>query len=70
MADCPACYTLVQDRIKQHREKLGDLRELIENIDSNPGAIDDADFRERMKAVNDSVNELLEDARKAIGMFI
>lgn len=65
--DCPACYNLVQERVTIHRHKLNELRILIKNIGDNPQAVNDTDFRRRMSAVNDTVNELLRDARNAIG---
>lgn len=65
--DCPACYSLVQDRVNIHRGKISELRELIENIGRNPGKINDTDFRHRMSEVNDTVNLLVQDARRAVG---
>ena len=52
-----------------HREKLRELRELIENVGSNPGSIDDEDFRRRLEEVNNTVNELYEDAQGSIGEY-
>lgn len=40
---------------------------MISNIGDNPQNIDDLDFRRKLAEVNDSVNALLEDARKAVG---
>ena len=66
---CPACYNLIKERVDIHRRKMVDLRTLIDNIGKNPKAIDDTDFRRRLDEVNDSVMDLLNDARKAIGKF-
>lgn len=65
--DCPPCYTLVQKRVNIHRRKLNDLREIINNIGNNPGDIDDTDFRRRLLQVQDSVNDLVRDARQIVG---
>ena len=66
-ADCPACYSLVQDRVNIHRVKLNELRDLVENIGKNPGQINDTDFRARIAEVNVTVVQLLQDARRAVG---
>ncbi|XP_070532708.1 laminin subunit gamma-1-like [Ptychodera flava] len=64
---CPACYDLVQDAVDEHRKKLKELRDLIDNIGSNPEAINDEQFEKRMKEVNDTINDLLHDAMMAAG---
>ena len=69
-SDCPACYSLVQERITIHRHKVNELRELIENIGKNPGQINDTDFRKRMNEVNETVVQLVNDARKAVGKWM
>ena len=66
-ADCPACYDLVQDAVRELRDLLANLTRMIDNIGDDPESIDDADFRSKLRAVNDSVNQLLEDARNAVG---
>ena len=67
-SDCPPCYTLVLEKVREHRAKLEDLRSLIDTIGRNPQAINDTNFHETLRAVNESVNALLRDARDAIGM--
>nr|XP_002731086.2 PREDICTED: laminin subunit gamma-1-like [Saccoglossus kowalevskii] len=64
---CPACYDLVQDKVDEHRKKLNELRDLIDNIGSNPEAINDEDFEKRLKEVNDTINQLLKEAKMAAG---
>ena len=59
--------TLFLDRVKIHRRKLSELRDIIENVARDPGSINDTDFRRRMSEVNESVNDLLNDARGAVG---
>ena len=58
------------DRVRIHRQKLAELREIVENVGKNPGSINDTDFRRRMSEVNESVNVLLNDAREAVGKFV
>ena len=55
------------DRVRIHRQKLAELREIVENVGKNPGSINDTDFRRRMSEVKESVNVLLNDAREAVG---
>jgi hypothetical protein len=66
--DCPPCYKLVQEHITILREKVNELRLIIDNIGENPQAINDTDFRMKMSAVNASVVELWEDAMNAGGL--
>jgi len=49
------------------RRKIIELRILIRNIQQNPGAIDDIDFRYKLRIVNETVVRLLEDARRLSG---
>ena len=58
---------MVLDRVNIHRRKLAELREIIENVGKSPGSINDTDFRRRMSEVNESVTDLLNDARDAVG---
>ena len=66
-ADCPACYSLVQEQVHVLRHKINELREIIRNIGDNPQEVDDADFRDKMIAVNKSVDDLWKDAKTAGG---
>ena len=68
-ADCPVCYNLVQERVREHRLKLRQLKELIINIGKNPQAINDTDFRLKMAAVSRTVDSLLADARRTGGQW-
>ncbi|CAM1303920.1 LAMC3 (predicted), partial [Pycnogonum litorale] len=65
--DCPACYNLVQDAVNEHRAKLSELSELLDNINKNPSIIDDKDFEAKLKEVMIRVDELLSDAQRAAG---
>ena len=42
---------------------------MLENIGDNPQAINDTDFRRKLNEVADSVDQLLEDAKQASGIF-
>ncbi|RUS88463.1 hypothetical protein EGW08_003800, partial [Elysia chlorotica] len=60
-----ACYNLVQRQVNSHRAKLRDLTDLIEKTNDNPSLFNDTNFVNQLQAVNQSVNDLLEDARGA-----
>ncbi|XP_071154854.1 laminin subunit gamma-1-like [Mytilus edulis] len=64
--DCAPCYSLVQERVNNHRMKLDDLRNLIINIGNNPSAFNDTQFLIYMNEVNSSVVMLLDEARGAV----
>ncbi|GFO02129.1 laminin subunit gamma-3 [Plakobranchus ocellatus] len=63
--DCPQCYNLVQRQVNAHRAKLRELTLLIEQTADNPSLFNDSSFVEKLSAVNESVNLLLDDARGA-----
>ena len=63
--DCPPCYSLVQERVNVHRGKLRELNNLILNIGNDPTAFNDTKFLAQLMVVNDSVNNLLDEARGA-----
>ena len=65
--DCPPCYDLVQDAVNHLRVLLRNLSTIIDNIGDNPRYVDDEAFERCLSEVNDSVNQLLEDARNALG---
>ncbi|XP_013412469.1 laminin subunit gamma-1 [Lingula anatina] len=66
--DCPPCYSLVQDRVNEHRRKLITLQNMIASIGQpNTTTIDDTEFLRRLDEVNASVNALLADALFASG---
>ena len=69
LSDCPPCYSLVQDQVHIVRSKINELREIIRNIGDNPQEVDDADFRRKLKAVNDSVHDLWREAMHAGGKY-
>lgn len=63
--DCPQCYNLVQRQVNAHRAKLRGLTALIEQTTANPSLFNDTNFINQLAAVNDSVNDLLDDALSA-----
>lgn len=65
--DCPPCYNLVQDAVNEHRTKLADLTELLDEIERNPQIVEDINFEKQLREVGTKVNKLLDDARKAQG---
>ncbi|XP_078721548.1 laminin subunit gamma-1 isoform X1 [Lampetra fluviatilis] len=56
---CPPCYSLVESKVNSHREKLRELERYLEGIGSDPGAINDRDFEQRLQSVGDAVVQLL-----------
>lgn len=65
--DCPACYNLVQDAANEHREKLGRLARILNDIQSKPIVIDDSEFAGKLHAVQEKIDILLEDAKSGSG---
>lgn len=68
--DCPACYSLVQERVNIHRGKLRDLHHHIITIGTDPDNFNNTEFMRRMNEVNDSVVLLLDEARGTKGKNI
>ena len=64
---CPACYNLVQDRVNEHRGKLQDLEDLINNIGSDPELVNDEDFERRLKELDAELNATIAAAQNASG---
>ncbi|XP_067941186.1 laminin subunit gamma-1-like [Watersipora subatra] len=61
--DCPACYNLVQDAVKDIRENLDNLTETLKNINENPNVADDADFTRQLDALSDEIDRMLKEAQ-------
>ena len=59
--DCPACYNLVQDEVARIRDALVDLEMTLKNINENPN-VDDGDFLQELKVVQEDVNRLHQEA--------
>ena len=65
--DCPACYNLVQDAVNEHRLKLNRFLNVLQGISENPTVIEDLEFESKLKALNEKVNIVLEDAKSSTG---
>lgn len=58
---------MVRDAANEHRQKLSDLKKVLQEIASNPTVIDDVEFESKLKAVEDKINILAEDAKSGSG---
>lgn len=65
--DCPDCYNLVQDAANDHRKKLSELNNILREIASKPTVIDDAEFESKLRAVQEKIDILTEDAKSGAG---
>jgi laminin, gamma 1 len=65
--DCPPCYNLVQDAANGHRQKLSSFDKILMEISENPTVIEDHEFESKLKALNEKVNIVLEDAKAGAG---
>ncbi|XP_069688400.1 laminin subunit gamma-1 [Periplaneta americana] len=65
--DCPACYNLVQSAANAHRAKLKELEKVLSDIESNPTVINDQNFENKLKDVQDVVERLWNDAKHGAG---
>ncbi|XP_058058444.1 laminin subunit gamma-1 [Anopheles bellator] len=65
--DCPACYNLVQDAANEHRAKLAELSQILQEIQSKPIVIDDNEFAGKLHAVQEKIDILVEDAKSGSG---
>lgn len=63
--DCPPCYTLVQESISAHRDKVNSLKTLLDDIEQNPLAVEDANFERQLNEMMNTVNQLLQKAKNA-----
>ncbi|KAM9719019.1 laminin subunit gamma-1 [Menidia menidia] len=60
---CPACYSLVRDKVNQQRQKLQDLQTLMEDLDSGQQGVGDQAFEDRLKEAERAVTDLLQEAQ-------
>ncbi|XP_022533612.2 laminin subunit gamma-1 [Astyanax mexicanus] len=59
---CPNCYSLVRDKVNQHRQKLHDLQTLIDNLGTQDTVSDKA-FEDRLKEAEKAIMDLLKEAQ-------
>lgn len=64
--DCPDCYNLVQDAANEHRAKLANLSSTLDEIARTP-VTNDEEFEGKLKAVQEKVAILAQDARSGSG---
>ncbi|XP_062127738.1 laminin subunit gamma-1-like [Drosophila sulfurigaster albostrigata] len=64
--DCPDCYNLVQDAANVHRLKLKNLSSTLDEIARTP-VTNDEEFEGKLRAVQDKVAVLAQDARSGSG---
>ncbi|XP_061549216.1 laminin subunit gamma-1 [Phycodurus eques] len=62
---CPSCYSLVRDKVNQHRQKIHELQTLIDNLASGQETVSDAAFENRLKEAERAVLDLLDRARSS-----
>lgn len=65
--DCPSCYNLIQDAVNNHRLDLYNFDKVLREISENPTVIADTEFDGKLKALNEKINIVLEDAKAASG---
>lgn len=64
--ECPDCYSLVQDKVNAHRQKLEDLKNLLQNIGENPEVVSDVNFEKQLKALEAELDVAVVEAERAI----
>ena len=62
-SDCPACYYWVQQQVRVVRQQLLTLNEIVTYVMTRPPQqINDTDYVDQLGAVNDTVQQLWQDA--------
>jgi len=62
-SDCPACYDWVQQQVRVVRQQLLALNEIVTYVLTQPPQqINDTEYIDQLVAVNDSVQQLWNDA--------
>jgi len=57
----------VQDAVNDHRQKLATFSKILLEISENPTVIEDSEFESKLRALNEKVNIVLEDAKSGAG---
>ena len=65
--DCPVCYNLIQDAVDEHRKKLTELENLLDEIERSPQTVNNANFDKQLEDVVFKVNNLMKEAIRAQG---
>lgn len=58
---------MVQEAVNEHRYKLSAFDHVLTGISENPTVIEDHEFESKLKALNEKVNIVLEDAKSGAG---
>lgn len=66
--DCPPCYTLVQEAVSSHRIKVNELKNLLDEIEQSPLAVEDSNFERQLNEMMETVNRLLDEAKELQGI--
>jgi len=62
-SDCPACYDSVQRQVRVVRQQLLTLNEIVTYVVTRPPQqINDTEYIDQLVAVNDTVQQLYQDA--------
>ena len=65
--DCPACYGLIQEQVITHRRRLGELTEILDDIEQNPQQSQDAQFETHLTKVVGVVKDLFNRTNSSLG---
>ena len=65
--DCPECYNLVQDASRHHQEKLAKLGDILDEIERRPTVIDDDEFPDELKKLQDNITVFHDKVKNATG---
>ncbi|KAK5642602.1 hypothetical protein RI129_008769 [Pyrocoelia pectoralis] len=65
--DCPECYNLVQDEARRHVYKLERLIDILDKIERNPTVIDDENFEDQLRNIQDEIEQLLIETKLGTG---
>jgi hypothetical protein len=64
---CGECYTLIQQRVNDHRAKLLVLDELLKEIMEHPVTVNDTNFDNQLEQVKKTIGELAMDVTNSLG---
>lgn len=65
--DCPQCYNLVQNEVRSHNDKLNKLHDILNKIEHQPTVITDEDFPEKLKEVEQDIDDLFKKVKNITG---
>ncbi|XP_018564354.1 laminin subunit gamma-1-like isoform X1 [Anoplophora glabripennis] len=65
--DCPQCYNLVQNEVRSHNDKLSRLYDILDKIEHQPTVITDEKFPEKLKEVEQDINDLHKNVKNITG---